>query len=303
MIARSGQRRCGDEEEPLRPSDCGVGVERLGGYELFHLRVPRGRLEILAHGQEIDAGGAHVVHYLVHLEALLAEADHHTRLREDVRRAALHALQKAERGIVARARADRRIEPRHGLEIVIIDVGARLDDRIDGRFALVAKVGRQDLDRRLRRVAAERLDHLHELRSTTVRQVVAIDRRHYDMLQPQFGRSNRDMLGLQRVDRARHARLHIAEGAGPCARVAQDHHRCVFLGPALPDVRTSRFLADGGEVELAHQSPRRMIAFADGRLDPDPVRLALLRAVLRQERSCGADSDWPQSLPPLPFSR
>ena len=89
-------------------------------------------------------------------------------------------------------------------------------------------------------------------------------------------RRRRDMLGLERIHRPRHARLDVAEGAGPRAGVAEDHHRRVLLGPALADVRAGRFLANSSETEVAHQPARRVIAFADWRLDADPVGLALL---------------------------
>src|SRR5438093_1388817 len=82
-------------------------------------------------------------------------------------------------------------------------------------------------------------------------------------------RSGRDMLRLERIHGARHPRLHVAEGAGPGAGIAQDHHRSVLLGPAFADVGTRRFLADGREIELAHEAPRRVIAFAHRRLDAD----------------------------------
>src|SRR5678815_753696 len=96
------------------------------------------------------------------------------------------------------------------------------------------------------------------------------------MLQAELGRGDSDMLRLERVDGARHAGLDVAEGAGPGAGVAQDHYRGVLLGPAFADVRTGRFLAHRGEIQGAHQPARLMIAFADRRLDPDPVGLALL---------------------------
>src|SRR5947209_20360215 len=85
------------------------------------------------------------------------------------------------------------------------------------------------------------------------------------------------MLGFERVDRAWHARLHIAESAGAGAGVAEDHHRRMLLGPAFADVRASRLLAHRREIELAHQAPRGVITFADWRLDSDPVGLALPR--------------------------
>ena len=144
--------------------------------------------------------------------------------------------------------------------------------------------------------AAQRLDHLDELRRAAVGQIVAVDAGHDDMLEAELGRGGRDMLGLERIDRARHAGLDVAEGAGAGAGVAKDHHRRVLLGPAFADVRAGRFLAHGGEVELAHQPPRRVIAFADRRLDPDPVGLALPG---RNGGGCvheRPDSDWRRAL-------
>ena len=44
-----------------------------------------------------------------------------------------------------------------------------------------------------------------------------------------------------------------AVGAVPRADVAEDHERGGAVLPALADVRAVRFLADGMEVELAHQ--------------------------------------------------
>ena len=52
-----------------------------------------------------------------------------------VRILALDALEQPQRGIIARAGPDRRIEPRHRLEIVIVDVGPGRDDRLDRRLA------------------------------------------------------------------------------------------------------------------------------------------------------------------------
>ena len=97
------------------------------------------------------------------------------------------------------------------------------------------------------------------------------------MLEPQLGRGVGDMLGLQRIDRARHAGLDVAEGAGARAGVAEDHHRRVLLGPALADIRAGRLLAHRGEVEAAHQLARLGEAGAGRRLDADPVGLALAR--------------------------
>src|SRR4029077_2574840 len=68
--------------------------------------------------------------------------------------------------------------------------------------------------------------------------------------------------------------LHIAEGAGPGAGVAHDHHGGVPLGPAFADIGTGRFLAYRVQVVGAHNLPRGDIFLGHRRLDPDPVRLA-----------------------------
>src|SRR3546814_5856135 len=96
------------------------------------------------------------------LHPFLAQAEHDPRLGEDRRIATLDAFEQAQRSVIARAGADGRIEPRHGFQIMVIDVGPRIDDRRHSAVGLVAEIGGQYLDRRFRRLAAQRLDHLHE---------------------------------------------------------------------------------------------------------------------------------------------
>ena len=103
-------------------------------------------LEILADGQEIDVGRAHVVHHLQDLALLLAEAHHDPGLGEQGRVQLLDLLQQAQGVEVAGTRADGAVEARHGLEIVVVDVGPGRDDRLD-RTRLAQEVGGQDLDR------------------------------------------------------------------------------------------------------------------------------------------------------------
>ena len=93
VIAGAGQRRGRDEQEALGPGDRGIAVERLGRDEFGDLRMPRRRLKILAHGEEIDVGRAHVVHHLMYLEPFFAQPQHDARLGEDRRVELLDALQ------------------------------------------------------------------------------------------------------------------------------------------------------------------------------------------------------------------
>ena len=106
------------------------------------------------------------------------------------------------------------------------------------------------------RMLAQRLDDPDELPRPAVRQIIAVDRGDDDMLEAERPGGFGDVLRLQRVDRPRHAGLDVAEGAGPRAGIAQDHHRGVLLAPAFADVGAGRFLADGVEVQPPHQRAR-----------------------------------------------
>ena len=57
-----------------------------------------------------------------------------------------------------------------------------------------------------------------------------------------------------RIEQIGPAGRDVAEGAGAGADGAQDHHRRVLLLPALADIGAGRLLADGVELELAHQA-------------------------------------------------
>ena len=92
----------------------------------------RGRLQILPDGEEIDIGAAQVVHHLVDLLPALAEADHEAGLGEEGGVELLGALQEPQGGEVARPRTDRGIEARHGLEVVVVDVGPGRDHGLEG---------------------------------------------------------------------------------------------------------------------------------------------------------------------------
>ena len=179
---------------------------------------------------------------------------------------------------VAGAGADRGIEPRHRLEIVVEDVGPGFDDGLD-RARLAHEVGGQDLDGGRRGGVADRPDDGREMAGAAIVEVVAVDRGDHDMVQAELAHRLGDMRRLVRIDQVRPSGRDVAEGAGTGAHAAQDHHRGVLLLPALADVGAGRLLADGVELEAAHQRAGLVIFRRDRRLDPDPVRLAQGRAV------------------------
>ena len=89
-------------------------------------------------------------------------------LLTDPRIVALDLLEQTERGVVASARADRRVQPRNGFEVVVVNVRPRGTNRLDRRAHLATEVGREDFDGGRRRGPPQRLDHLDELPCPTV---------------------------------------------------------------------------------------------------------------------------------------
>ena len=107
----------------------------------------------------------------------------------------LHPGQQAQRGEVARAGPHRRIEPRHGFEIVVEHVGPRGDHGLD-RALLAQEIRRQHLDRRARAPAARmRRIAAREMPGAAVGQVVAIDRGHDDMARPSLPTASATLSG------------------------------------------------------------------------------------------------------------
>ena len=83
-----------------------------------------------------------VVGYPTGVNALLAKADHDSRLREHRGIEFLDPLEQAQRVEIARAGADVRVQARNGFQIVVEHVGPRATNLFDRRNAS-AEVGRQ----------------------------------------------------------------------------------------------------------------------------------------------------------------
>ena len=120
----------------------------------------------------------------------------------------------------------------------------------------------------------QRFDDADELPRAAVGQVVAVDAGDDDVLEPERAGGFGDVEGFEPVDRPRHPGLDVAEGAGPRARIAEDHHRGVLLRPAFPDVGARRLLAHRRQAEAAHQRTRLGKGGRGRRADAQPVGLA-----------------------------
>ena len=99
------------------------------------------------------------------------------------------------------------------------------------------------------------------------------------MLQRQFGHRLADIVGLMRVQKIRPTSRDIAERTGAGADRSEDHHRRVFLRPALTDIRTGGLLTDGDEVQFAHQTACGAIFGRHRSFHTKPVGPTRLRSV------------------------
>ena len=174
---------------------------------------------------------------------------------------------------IARARADREVFGRYGFKIVVEDVRLCRNDGFQSA-RLAQEIGRQNLDGGSGIAGADGPDNVGEMLRTAVGEIVAVDRSDDDMFEAKFFDGLCNVFGLMGVERGRQTGAHIAEGAGAGADFAHDHHRGVLLAPALADVGTARFLANGDEIVLAHDLLGFAVNGRTGRLDPDPVGLA-----------------------------
>ena len=183
----------------------------------------------------------------------------------------LDPLQQPDRMEIARARPHREIARRHGFQIVVEHVGLGLRDHFQRAF-LAQEVRRQDFDRRGRAARTDGADGLRKMLGAAIGEIVAIDRGDHDMGEPELEGGLRDMFRLGGIERAGHAGLDVAEGAGAGAGVAHDHEGGVLLVPALADIRAARLLADRDEAVFLDDFAGVGIAAGIRRAHPDPVR-------------------------------
>ncbi len=228
--------------------------------EAVDRQVLAGRLEVLADGQDLDAGGADVAQGRAHLVGGLAEPEHDAGLDPagvlPASRRREASASSARRPVVAAAGPRLAVEPRHGLDVV----------REDLRRAPRAR-RRARRRRRGSRASAPRprqpgsrpwtaCDHRRPVAGAAVRQVVAVDRGDHRVAQAHARRTASATCSGSSASTpgAGPAGGHRAEAAAPGADLAQDHERRgAVLAPALVDVGAAGLLADRVELEAVDQ--------------------------------------------------
>ena len=208
------------------------------------------RAEVLAEGEDGDAGVAEVVHGLEDFGFGFAEAEHDAAFGGDL--AAGHffgAFEDVETAVVLGAAADERGEALDGFEVVIEDVGAGVDDGLEGVIAAV-EVRDEDFDDDAGVFAADGFDGACEVEGTAVLEVVAGDGGDDDMIEVHAFGGFGDAVWFVGFEGEGLGGFDGAEAAGAGAAIACDHEGGGSLAPAFPAVGALSFLADRVEFEV-----------------------------------------------------
>src|SRR5439155_7062473 len=151
----------------------------------------------------------------------------------------------------------------------------RVDHRLQaGGQAL--EVRDQALDATPWRMASHRANRCRPVRRAAVREIVTIDRRDHDVLEPERRDRTPDAVRLVAILPGRLPVRDRAVAAVPRADVAQDHERGRRFFPALADVGAVRLLADGVQVEPAQEPFELHVSGPAGRADLEPRGLSAL---------------------------
>mmetsp|Transcript_13557 Transcript_13557/g.21655 ORF Transcript_13557/g.21655 Transcript_13557/m.21655 type:complete len:274 (+) Transcript_13557:4607-5428(+) len=237
-------------------------------------------LQVLANGQKIDIGGAHIFHDLHDSLTIFTEAHHDPRFGKHGRVEFLDPLQETQAVEIPRARPHFGVKPRHSFEVVVKHVWARLNNDLQHTGITSNEIRRQNFDGCVGAAVPDGANSLGKVISAAVLHVIAIHRRDHHVVQAQFFHRKGHAPRFKRIQvLGRLARRDIAKGAGAGADFAHDHHGRVALAPAFADIGAPRLFADGHQLVFAHDLGGLGIAFAAGCLDPDPVGLFRLRIV------------------------
>ena len=257
--------------KPHRLYLCAEGCELLGGVVAAHRMMVAGRSEVLAEGNDVDAGIAEVASDGEHFILRLAEAEHEGGLGQHVAGALFgRPAQHVERAFVFGDGTHGRIEARDGLDVVCEHLGAGFDDHAKG-VAIALEIGDQHLHRGAG-FLANGANGLGEMFSAAVGHVVAIHHRDHRVLHAHLRHRLGHAARLAGVGDERFPFADRAEGAAARADLAEDHERGRAGAPALEDIRTARFLAHRVERQIVHQLRDRKLRQIAGHADLQPCR-------------------------------
>src|ERR1019366_933839 len=156
---------------------------------------------------------------LVHV---FAETGHDSGLGYGGGRKLLGRGEQVERALIAGAAAGYAIQARHGLGVVVQDVGPGVEHDLQAVLAAL-EVGDEHFDRAVRLAAADFADGFGKAPGAAEVVVIAIDAGDDGELESQPGDRLRDAARLVKVDSFGASLGHGAEAAAPGAEVAEQH--------------------------------------------------------------------------------
>lgn len=182
--------------------------------------------------------------------------------------------QKVEGMPVVRSRANLPVESWNGLDVVVQNVGKGFRKGFDRQGEATPKVRDQEFDPHRRHVLPEGFHDRLEMAGSPVGEVVPVNRCDDDVTEVHAPDGFREVKRFSGIRRKRFAMFDIAEGAGSCAEIAQNHERGRSFPEALADIGTSRFFADRVKAVLAQSGAKGENVRMQGGQYPQPVRLS-----------------------------
>src|SRR5215467_16252142 len=106
MVGRPRQGACRNQRKTLGASNCRQLVKFIRRYEAHHRMMLEGRLQVLPDGEEVNVGGAQIIHNLQDFITVLAKSDHDPGLGENSRIDFFGTLKQANGCEITRSRPD-----------------------------------------------------------------------------------------------------------------------------------------------------------------------------------------------------
>ncbi len=193
-------------------------------------------LEVLPNGENVAVHCPEIGHHRPHLSIGFPETNHNARLGVHPRCAIAGLAQEFERSPVISLGAHPTVKAGHGFGIVVQHLGSGGENAIQC-LPIATEIGNQHLNSGGGHAGTHGSNAADKLRRATVRQIVPIHRRNYDMIQAQPGYGLSKAIGFRWVEGLGcFGKINIAVGAGTGAGRAHDQKRGRARLEALPNV-------------------------------------------------------------------
>src|SRR5581483_11649554 len=208
--------------------------------------------QVLADGEDVHIMFVHVMHDFKNLVPGLAKSQHEAGLGGSGGIHLFGPFQDLQRAFVDSLRAHAPVQAWHRLDVVVEDVGPRIDHRLQG-FVDAFEIGRQHFNAALRIEAANPANGRGKDGRAAIFKFIAVDRCDDGVTQTHFLHSFSNPLWFLPVKANGATGLYGAKTATARTNAAQDHKGRGFVAPAFADIGAARLLAYRVQLFAAHQ--------------------------------------------------